>query len=165
MIIIVEGIDRVGKTTLCERLRDEMNVPIHKNVCKTKYENMDNNYETDKMLQLINICNITDSIVIFDRFHLTDYVYGIIERGYDVHDASVNIADIENSLKEDTILLLVEPTNIDKSSNEHGKDLSKHAKMFDEIYKESKIKNKWKCTYNTINEAILFVRTVISKSV
>ena len=30
MIIIVEGIDRVGKTTLCNRLRQELGYPVFK---------------------------------------------------------------------------------------------------------------------------------------
>ena len=52
MIIIVEGIDRVGKTTLCEKLNKELKIPIYKHKNNQFYYNlMDNKNETDKMLQ------------------------------------------------------------------------------------------------------------------
>ena len=165
MIIIVEGIDRVGKTTLCNKLSESLNFPIHKHVKKTLYKNMDNDNETDKMMQILDVCNQTHCNIIFDRFHLSEYVYGVKDRCYDVSKASKNLLDVDNMLndKNDVLLILVEPVDIERSSLEHGSDLSMHKKIFDDIFKESCIKNKWKCTYNTLDEAEMFVRTIINK--
>lgn len=164
MIIIVEGIDRVGKTTLCDKLHNELNIPVYKHIGPFKYKNMDNDSETDQLLQLLQMCKLQKSFIIFDRFHLTDYVYGIIERNYDIEKANNNFKLLDDFIKDnfkDAVLLLVLPTDINKSSEEHGKDLSVHNEELYKLFKESKIENKWRCTYNTLDEAVSFVRTRI----
>lgn len=165
-IIIVEGIDRVGKTTLCNKIHEEINLPIFKYDSKLiKREERTNRYETDKTLLTLELCNLFHSFIIFDRLHLSDYVYGIIQRQYDVQEATKNFMLIENYLedmKDEVILLLVTPTDIQRSSREHGSDLSRHEKLFEEIYNKSKIKNKMKCNYNTLNEVINFIRSTIN---
>lgn len=165
MIIIVEGIDRVGKSTLCKMLSDELNIPLHKYNGIVNYKDMKNIEETDKILSAINIIDETKSSIIFDRLNLTDYVYGVLERNYGIVAASRGLFLIDKKLSslDDVFLILVEPVNVEKSSKEHGKDLTAHKKMFDEAFKESKIKNKWKCTYNTLSEAIMFIKTTIEK--
>jgi hypothetical protein len=152
MIIIVEGIDRVGKTTLCEKLRKSLGFKIYKREPSDfEFSKMDNMNETDKILQILKICELSECNIIFDRLHLTDYVYGIIERSYDVEKASKNIEWIENKLLTlDTELIIIEPTDIVRSSKEHGKDLSQYAKLFDICFEESNL-NKIKCNYNSIN--------------
>ena len=45
------------------------------------------------------------------------------------------------------------PTDIESSSKQHGKDLSKHAKIFEAVFDDSKIK-KFKCDYNTLSDAV-----------
>ena len=166
MIIIVEGIDRVGKTTLCNKISNKFNVPIYKHVGNFEYSNMDNNNETDKMLQILQVMKLVGSerILVLDRFHLTDYVYGILNRNYDKDKAKVNFKQIEDFLdKNEAILIMLEPTDISMSSKEHGEDLSNHYNIFLDIFKESKIKYKWRCTYNTIDEAITYISSSINK--
>ena len=162
MIVVVEGIDRVGKTTLCNKLKNEFNIPIHKYNGIINYSEMNNREETDKMLMTVQILQETNSDIILDRFNFSDYVYGITERDYGFVAASrwLTIIDEKLSSLEDVFLILVEPTNLERSSKEHGKDLSLHKKLFDDLFKESRIKNKWKCTYNTLNEAIMFIKSV-----
>ena len=167
MIIIVEGIDRIGKTTLCKEISEKIKLPIYKHIGDFKYNNMDNDNETDKMLQILEICRLSDTYIIFDRFHLTDYIYGILERNYNLDKALKNFVQIEeflNEMSNKVILILMQPTDIKRSSEEHGKDLSKHNSMFFDLYKMSKIKNKYQCTYNTISEAILYIQHVISSN-
>lgn len=167
MIIIVEGIDRVGKSILCKKLSKKMNIPIFKYDSKIiKVNERTNDYETDKTLLTLEFCKMATQFIIFDRLYFSDFVYGVLQRNYGTHHAKQNFKIIEESLEEkldDVILILVEPTDIKKSSEEHGSDLSKHKKIFDELFTRSKIKNKWKCTYNTIDEAIMFINTVINK--
>lgn len=161
MIIIVEGIDRVGKTTLCNKLKEEFNIPVYKNKGIIQYNKMDNTEETDKMLKLIDLCNLTNSSIIFDRFYLSDFVYGMLERNYNIDVAVDNFRKVDNSLLEidDVFLIYILPTDIEESSKQHGKDLKIYDSEFYDLFKHSKIKNKWRCTYNTMDEAIMFIKT------
>lgn len=155
MIIIVEGIDRVGKTTLCNMLQKHTNFPIYKhNSYRFDYSKMDNLNETDKMLQLLDLYSILNGNVIFDRFHWSDCVYGIIDRGYNFNIAFDNEAKIDKKLRElDAIIIYVLPTDIEASSLEHGKDLAEHKIMMDTCFVLSKIK-KYKCTYLSLEETV-----------
>ena len=167
MIIIVEGIDRIGKTTLCNKLHDKFKIPIYRHVGERNFKLIDNDVETDKFFQVMEICKLSNSFIIFDRFHFSDYIYGIIERNYNVEKANKNFNEIEEFAEKnlkDLILLLVLPTDLERSSKEHGSDLTKHNDLFYKKFKESKIKNKFRCTYNTLDEAVAYVSSVISKS-
>ena len=159
MIIIVEGVDRVGKTTLCNALSNETSIPIYKhhNIVMN-YSDMDNSNETDKMLQLIDVCNITHSSIIFDRFHFSDYVYGTLERGYDTISSIENLKLIDNVLRRsNALLILMRPTDIKKSSEEHGKDLTLYFKLMQNAYRLSAM-NMITCDYNTMQRAIDYVK-------
>lgn len=165
MIIIVEGIDRVGKTTLCNKLKDIFGIPILHHESTISNYKKDNENETDKSLLTLEICKITNSSIILDRFHLSDFVYGMIERNYDIDIAVGNFKKIDYDISDmdDVFLIYVLPTNIKESSNQHGKDLSIYDKEFYDLFKHSKIKNKWRCTYNTLNEAIEFIKVNMIK--
>ena len=158
MLVIVEGIDRVGKTTLCEKLSEKLNVPIYKHKNEQfNYSKMDNENETDKMLQLLDMYSILDGDVIFDRFHLSDFVYGTIERKYDLIKSEENVKKIEEKLKElNAILVLIVPTNVKESSEKHGKNLIEYAVTFENLFNESKIK-KLKCNFYSLDEAVEFI--------
>jgi thymidylate kinase len=160
MIIIVEGIDRVGKTTLCNMLNEEFDIPIHKYKGLIKYNKMDNTEETDKTLGLVQLLKETNSDIIFDRTFFSDYVYGLFERNYDVDVAIYNFKLIDKVLSEmdDVFLIYVIPVDVQKSSNEHGKDLYEYNEEFYYLFKHSEIKNKYRVTYNTLSEAISFIK-------
>lgn len=160
MIIIVEGIDRVGKTTLCNMLNEEFNIPIHKYRGLIKYNKMDNTEETDKTLGLIQLLKETKSSIIFDRTYFSDFVYGMFERNYNIDIAVDNFRIVDDAIAEldDVFLIYVLPTDVNKSSDEHGKDLKMYDDEFYDLFKHSKIKNKWRCTFNTLNEAINFIK-------
>lgn len=165
MIIIVEGIDRVGKTTLCNKLHEEFNIPIYKHNGIIPYNKMDNFEETDKMIYVKEFIELTNISLIFDRFHLTDFVYGIIERKYNSSIAVDNFRLIDDELSKinDVFLIYVLPTDIKESSRQHGKDLTMYDNKFYNTFRHSKIKNKWRCTYNTLDEAILFIKSTLEK--
>lgn len=153
MIVIVEGIDRVGKTTLCNKLHEETYFPIYKHKHKEfNYSKMDNLNETDKMLQLLDLCNILHGNIIFDRFHWSDLVYGILDRNYNIPLAYDNFHKIDQRLIN-AIIIYVMPTDIEKSSIEHGKDLTKYNQLMEECKKYSFTK-VYTCTYLTINDII-----------
>lgn len=159
MIIIVEGIDRVGKTTLCNALSNALNIPIYKHTqVVMDYASMDNINETDKMLQLIDVCKITNSNIIFDRFHFSDYVYGTIERNYNDEIAITNLNLIDSELKNaNAILIIVCPTDIKSSSQQHGKDLLPYLLKMQYAYTLSSIQ-AYSCDYNSIQKTVEIIK-------
>ena len=122
MLIIVEGIDRVGKTTLCNMLKDKLGFKIYKHKNDNfNYSKMDNDNETDKMLQLLDLYEQigSDVNIVFDRFHWSDFVYGKIERNYNEDKA-------------------VQPTNLCESSKQHGRNLYMYNRSMEACFKCSK---------------------------
>ena len=166
MIIIVEGIDRVGKTTLCNKLSKTLNIPIHKYNGIVPYGKMKNKQEPNAMLGLSQLVEETKTDIIFDRFHLTDYIYGVLERAYNEKKAYKNMKLIFErlglySLVDSVLLILVRPSNIKKSSKEDGRDLQLYSAMFDEAYEaaqaDSNLSNSIVFTsveYNGIDELV-----------
>ncbi len=148
MIIIVEGIDRVGKTTLCNKF----NIPIYKHK-RSNYSEMKNDIETDIMLQLIDLYKLLGGNIIFDRFHLSDFVYGVLERNYSLSDADNNFKQIESELKDNAILIYIEPTDIEWSSAKHGSDLTAHHQLMELLFHNSILK-KYNCTFDTIDDIV-----------
>ena len=73
MIIIIDSIDRVGKTTLATKLAEALNAKIYKHCVKNAdYGVMKDDCETQAMFALINLANLfKDDIIIFDRFIYT----------------------------------------------------------------------------------------------
>lgn len=160
MIIIVEGIDRVGKSTLVDRIHHDINFPIysHVSIGSRNFDAIKNVEETDKFLQVMEICKLSNANIIFDRFYMSDFVYGCIQRHYDFTEALKNKDEIEMRLKKlDALLILVSPTNVKESSLQHGCDLSRHKRLFDFLYKETKLL-KMEVTYNSLYEAEKWVK-------
>ena len=160
MIILVDGIDRVGKSTLCKMLSDELGIPSNKDDTRYLGTHRDVVVNTEKINTFVNLIeNGCLKDVIFDRFHLTEYVYSAVERGFinkhmfDVDKRLCNLNDL-------VILIYVRPTDIVKSSVEHGKDLSEHDALFSTFYNLSKIQYKIKTSYNYFDDVIKEVKRI-----
>lgn len=97
MIIIVEGPKRSGKTTFCNMLKEFVKCPViyvnerlpltfdytdKKSVCLGSiYSMMDMAFETENEIkEKIGV----EPIILFDRFHISEIVYGGYVRGYDI---------------------------------------------------------------------------------
>lgn len=168
MIIIVEGIDRVGKSTLCKMISDEYKIPTYTHIGKRDFSKINNDIETDKFFQILEICKLSNSFIVFDRLYFSDYIYGLLERNYDKDNADKNFSNLDIFIEKNlsnAILILVVPTDIESSSKEHGKSLNEHNRLFLEKFAESRIKNKIKCDYCTLNDAVRFIKSKISKCV
>lgn len=142
MIVIVEGIDRVGKTTLCNLLKEQLGLKIYK-----KEREGGNNANT-LLANLVNFANATGHIsfwksdickdisFVVDRFSWTELVYSTVLRQ--------NPNELMNLINEDleemdhVLMVLIRPTDISWSSNQHGEDLEPYSKMFDELFKNYK---------------------------
>lgn len=154
-LIIIEGIDRVGKTTLIHHIKKHT-----KNKCvvfKDSYitnANIDETTASEKIKSTLNTLIAMeqadlDITVVMDRFHLTELVYGYLDRGY--LNIYVNNVDhyIANNFK-DVTLVVVQPTDINKSSKEHGKSLDAHDAMFKALINSTNIKNIEVCNYHSM---------------
>ena len=162
MIIIVEGVDRVGKTTLCNALSNTLNIPIYKHSQRfMNYSDMDNINETDKMLHLLDLCSLVNADVIFDRFHFSDYAYGIIERHYNEEDATRNLLMLDSVLaRMNAIMILMKPTDINSSSVQHGKDLTPYLELMEKAHSISSTLI-YTCDYSHIDNMVKEIKELL----
>lgn len=149
MVIIVEGIDRVGKTTLVEkicrvtgyeRFRDDFRYMTDEN----PYGNIQVN--TEKINTLMNLIEqgLVDNVVL-DRFHFTEDVYGLYDRDYN-NSSMVNVDERLGKLNN-VLLVWVQATDVRRSSLEHGRDLSWHENYMRALFDLSRISLKWVTKY------------------
>lgn len=155
-MIIVEGIDRVGKTTLVNLLKEKTGWPVLDDSYLYETEDMrkDKRVNVEKIKTIVNFARDVSDKFIVDRLHWSEMIYGYCDRGY---DNVVPVLDIEDELvKVGAKIILVVPTDIKSSSKQHGKDLSKHAELFEAVFDDSKMK-KFRCDYNTLSDAVRWV--------
>lgn len=147
MKIIVEGLDRCGKTTLINNIVKHFKKPFTKlHYYGPPFKDDKKNIEFDVSLykDMAKIFNYFD-YVIADRSHLGALVYSPLYRGC----SGEHVSEIEDDLPEDVILI----TLIDKAENlinrDDGESFStevykkrKEIKLFVEAHDKSKIKHK-----------------------
>lgn len=162
MIVIIEGIDRVGKTTLCDKLQSEFAgtfVRFRDNTRYAKSHNdmIVNNEKNNTIVSLIEE-GLLDGIIL-DRFHFTEYIYGMCDRGYN----NVDTWDIDRRLSafDKVVLLYIAPTDVKMSSEQHGENLEQHLKMFEECFSMTGIKHKIKVNFMTLDKAVEFVKKLM----
>lgn len=159
LLIIVEGIDRVGKTTTCNKIKETFGFEIFKENNKNKINEesiMFSNYGS--MQSIINCYKSFGKNVILDRFHLSEFIYGTLQRNYDKELSKRIFEDIDRNISEieDAIMIYIKPTDIEKSSQMHGKSLHEHDKLFDSLFEKSKIK-KIIVNFNTLENALNYI--------
>lgn len=155
-MIIVEGIDRVGKTTLVNLLKEKTGLPVLDDsyLYETKDMRKDKRVNVEKIKTIVNFARDVSDKFVVDRLHWSEMIYGYCDRGY---DNVVPVLDVEDELvKVGAKIILVVPTDIESSSKQHGKDLSKHAELFEALFDDSKMK-KFRCDYNTLSDAVRWV--------
>lgn len=136
-IIIIEGIDRVGKTTLATKIKEHLGCKSFKDNYAVDFNKISNEAIETKFAMLLQTLPLIGGVVV-DRFHMTEYVYNKF-RGKEFpmyEEIDKQLADL------DVILILVYSEDIKRSSEEHGSDLSLHEKEFMELFFKSKIKQK-----------------------
>ena len=130
-IVIVEGVDRSGKTTVANALSKALNVPVFRNkefFGGAEGQWRDSCSEIEKINLMVNMVETLDADVIFDRLHLSEFVYGLVEREY----VNGSIWEIDERLSSlGAIVVHVKPYDLDSSSLLHGKDLSEHEELFE----------------------------------
>jgi thymidylate kinase len=186
MIIIIEGMDRCGKSTLVEQLRKnyftDPRILIHHCSSPPKVENP-NEWEVQHYKSLLDTSyylNYAENFnVIYDRFHLGAIVYGKKYRNADPED----IYSIEHMFirKNDEIaLILLTDTTEAILERDDGDSLESYSYEFDETrqafevaFNRSTIPNKlhinitenggFKNTYDTVTKFLDGVQSAKSR--
>lgn len=136
-LIIFEGIDGAGKSTLAKEIGKILNLPIeHHGPVKNKEEGKKEYFD------FLKKCNYS---VIKDRFMMGEETYSIVYRGYKAD----YMEELENKLKQkfDVYLIFIDANKnlIEKRLKERGedflnlKDISKISKLCNEYYEKSSL--------------------------
>lgn len=97
--IIFEGLNCVGKSSLIKMLHEGEDIYVHNNRADFLNVNMaDATY--GYMKAFIDMLNFSKIPMWFDRFHFTEYAYGVVKRGYDEYTASKVFAEVDYRLSE-----------------------------------------------------------------
>ena len=116
MIVIIEGIDRIGKSTCCQHLVDIGYRSMHFSKPEGETQNEKAFFQKgtfDRMFAFISTLEGQDANIVMDRAHLGEYVYGPLYRPD--ADVDVNyIFDLERDNEcQDVLLILLIHRNLD----------------------------------------------------
>lgn len=159
MIVLVEGIDKVGKTTLANKLvnagfvylKDEFVIPRE---MVTNFPD----YSIGKCESFVKVAQDLHNQgknVVIDRLHLTELVYGEVERAGVVNKNGCFAIDMALA-SLGAILCYVAPSNIELSNELHGSPQNKKAELFDYAYRLSSMR-KMRCVYEGIDETVAWI--------
>ena len=145
LIVVVEGLERTGKTTLCKEFEKRGFVyfkdfnRINKHLCAGMESRLDT---TLTFLQNLSENGVN---VVVDRLHLSEYVYGkIFRKGY-----SANVDYIDNAIsKLNSVLILCKFDNDEEYENRMllkytHEQVMKLSEEFEYYFDKSEIKNKF----------------------
>lgn len=152
MIVVVEGIDKVGKTTFAKKLegagfvylKDEFMLPETTAFDFASYSIG----KCDSFVKVIKELNEQGKNVVVDRLHLTEAVYGQEDRAGQTSLSGVFSIDMILA-NMGAFLVYFKPVDINFCNNEHGSDLSKKSELFDYFYRMSCMR-KIQITYEAI---------------
>lgn len=157
MIVVVEGIDRVGKTTLVDKLVDAGFISMKDEFLIDKgFISNFSDYSVGKCESFVAIAkklHIEGKNVVLDRLHLTEIVYGKEKRGETNLEACMAVDMALANLG--AYLCLVYPSDIVLSNALAGEDQDLRSGMFDFYFKLSSMR-KFACDFNTVNQAAEF---------
>lgn len=138
MVIIIEGLDRTGKTTLANELSKRFNIPIY----KKDREECGKSFEDDELI------NLGDSIatvklfnsdlfkgrhVILDRFHWSEYVFNMVDRGAHLGERYLDVVCSEMCENPSNYIVIhMHPTNLLRCVNddECGRGVDRFAEYY-----------------------------------
>lgn len=162
MIVVVEGIDRVGKTTLVNKLKDGGFIDMKDEFAMEKIK-MSNfgDYSVGKCESFVVMAKkLSDEgkNIVIDRLHLTELVYGTLNRASNINEVACLAVDMLLE-KANAMLCLVKPSDLELSNTLAKCDQSRHAELFEYYFKLSSISRKMQCDYTNIEGAANYILT------
>ena len=145
LIVVVEGLERTGKTTLCKEFEKRGFVyfkdfnRINKHICLGMESRLDT---TLTFLQNLSENGVN---VVVDRLHLSEYAYGkIFRKGH-----SANVDYIDNAIsKLNSVLIYCKDNDLEEYKNRMllkytPEQVKKLSEEFEYYFDKSEIKNKF----------------------
>ena len=163
MIVIVEGIDRVGKTTLCKKLEAQGftyfkdSWALLEEAGAVINESGKAMYQIGKLDTALTFTRALSDIgvnIVLDRMHLTEFVYGSLGHGRKVEKWLLDDIDGLLGSYEDVVIAHVLPTDLKRSNREAGIDLQSHLELFEHRVRTSCIGKKISCSFPTLDSAV-----------
>ena len=149
LIVVVEGLERTGKTTLCKEFEERGFVyfkdfnRINKHLCAGMESRLDT---TLTFLQNLSENGVN---VVVDRLHLSEYAYGkIFRKGY-----SMNVDYIDNAIsKLNSVLIYCKDNDFEEYKNRMllkytPEQVRKLSEEFEYYFDKSEIKNKFEYNF------------------
>lgn len=158
MLIIVEGVDRVGKTTLCSMLKEKIGFPVFR--LDTLYGIKDYRLNCEVNNCICQIEEVTSTDMVLDRYIMSEFVYGFYDRNRDGVEEYHRILGRMANLN--TLLIFVRSMDIKESSRQHGKDLSYYEKTFSMLY-DSWPLDKITTRYDTFDKTVECIKKRLGK--
>ena len=159
MIVVVEGIDRVGKTTLANKLRNSGFVYLKDEfVLYKSFIKEFKDYSVgkcDSFVALLKQLNESGKNVVVDRLHLTELAYGNIKRNGEVNEQACLALDMILA-NMGAYLCYVKPSNIELSNELAGCNQEKLHEAFEFYYKLSSMR-KIVCDYENVDNAVAYI--------
>jgi nucleoside 2-deoxyribosyltransferase len=158
MIVVVEGIDRVGKTTLVNKLVDAgfVNLKDEFVLNKTFISNFPDYSlgKCDSFVALARKLQSEGKNIVIDRLHITEIVYGLTVRG-EANLKGCFAIDMELA-NMNAILCLVNPSNLELSNELAGEDQSTRNGLFGHYVGMSSMR-KIICDYTFLDEVANYI--------
>lgn len=168
MLVIVEGIDRVGKTTLAKMLEEKMGFIYLKDAfILNKYKIHKSHFKDYSLGKCESSVVILKKLVedgyniVMDRLHLTEYVYGQVERTIN-KEQLIELDQYISQNIPDSLVVIVEPTNVQEAILRAGKDLEAQEVLFKWAYSWTSI-NRTTCDYDTLHFAFHKIKRLAFK--
>ena len=149
LIVVVEGLERTGKTTLCKEFEERGFVyfkdynRINKHICCGMESRLDT---TLTFLQNLSENGVN---VVVDRLHLSEYAYGkIFRKGH-----SANVDYIDNAIsKLNSVLIYCKDNDFEEYKNRMllkytPEQVKKLSEEFEYYFDKSEIKNKFEYNF------------------
>lgn len=154
LIVVVEGIDRVGKTTLVNKLLKAGFIGLKDEfIVDKQFIETFKDYslgKCDSFVAVVKKLNDEGKNVVIDRLHLTEIVYGLHKRD-ESNTKGLFALDMELA-NLGAYLCLVEPADISISNKLAGEDQTEMNELFKHYYTLSSMR-KISCNYNTLEFA------------
>ena len=153
MIVILEGLERTGKSTVAEILENNFGFIRFKDHNHLRFMDLKSiSNRLDSTLSMLVSLDKAGKNIVLDRFHISELIYGTNDRGYPDYDFDhIYYIDEVLSLLNTKLYLLERNVNNEyveafpREVNESG--LLEYQKKFRYAFDKSYIENK--CIYNT----------------
>ena len=138
MVIILEGVNKTGKTTFSKLLQEKgFKYFKNKSVEFILQSNKIDKYSffNGELLGMANMLKYMNENIVIDRFHFTEFAYGFVDRNY----LSDYVMHIDKMLNAIGVKLIYMDDKIEFINERVGRDLSVYKLAMELIYNVSSI--------------------------